>query len=317
MLYIQINSEIHDPSMLYLDSDIREMEDYSVEKVPRYTPHEVPRHFVFDENGNYDAYSLIVWGKGAFCFNHTEACVQYEVATNKSIFDLTHYIDEDPGFETTSELFDDWGASRRGQDFYLYLNVYTVSKILAERYISFVENWIINNSFTYKSIPSIQVYPLRTSPIVSNGKCVSTDSIIAFEKDPNSKSIDVSWDISFPEYEGSGSEGYILLDVASIAVPLLCTCFAIGDKEQREIRTYYRHIKLIKKRILCRKEFDGIIEMPEYGHYSYDNKGNQIYRITIKNKDTGEPDFGYIATIKKKGLWKEQCSLRLDPNFKP
>lgn len=318
MLFVQIRSSIHNPNKLYLDKDVRDLEEWSLENIPIYSPYEVPRDYVFDESGDYNAYNLIVWAKGACCLEHTDSCVNYKVNTDKSIFDLTYYIDDIPGFETTSELFDDWGASRRGHDYYLYINVYTVHEELAKRYTTFVEKWIKENSCFYEIMDeSAEIERPLCHSIYDKGYRTSTDSIIAFEKDPSSKLINASWDIDFPEYEGSGSEGYILLEVALVAIPLLLNYFAIGDKEKKAIKTYHRHMKLIYDKLSDRFDYYGTITLPAYGPLSYDEYGNPEYRITLKDKDTGKPTLVYIATIKKKNLWKERCSVRLEKKFEP
>ena len=109
MLYIDIHAEIHYPEKLCLWSD-RDISD----NPPIFTPNDVPRDWVYDlDTGDYDAYSLIVWPKGAFCVNQKTEKHFFAVETQASIFELVNYIDVEPGFETTSELFDYWGARRR------------------------------------------------------------------------------------------------------------------------------------------------------------------------------------------------------------
>lgn len=346
MLYIQIHSFIHNPEKLYLDKDVRSLEVFSLENVPTYSPHEVPREYVFDECGDYDAYSLIVWTKGANCVESRETFIHYKVDTDKSIFDLTYYMEEIPGFEATSALWEDWSASRHGHDYYLCIHIYTVYEKLAKEYASFILNWVQNNSNSYEIIEDPNNFPgslideeLFPSSVIDSknefrlySRRIETENIMALERSPYSKEIDCSWMIFFPEYEGGGSCGDIWLSFSNFIsqyssdlqnilpiVGIILDIIGLSDIEKRQRIQYIKHINKIRSKIIDRYIPIGELRMPPMESCTYDNYNNPIYRIDEVDKDGETIICRYIAKIKP-GKWyslfKERCSVRIDPYFK-
>lgn len=218
MLFINIHTILHDPSQLYMWEEI---EDGKIERM--YTPDEVPRDWVYSDNGDYDAYSLIIWGQGVSCVKQQESYVNIEVETDVNIFDITNHIDRDLDFESTSELFDDWAARRCGSDYYLYVRIFTVSKTLSQRYIDAVLHYLNEKSYAFKLLESISspVDEERQNAQAAYAFDVSSKDIINFENGPYRTIECVSWSIEFPEYEGGGESGQILIAMGAAAIPTI------------------------------------------------------------------------------------------------
>lgn len=316
MLYIHILSSVHNPEKLYLVEELNSSDGSDEQHIKTYSPSEVAHDYVYDETGHFDAYNLIVWGCSARCTEHVDYVTNFKVDTNESIFDLTHHIDFDLGFERTSELFTDWSASRRNKDYYLTINIYSVSKELADQYVECIEKCIADNFRSYEHICDFpQISTLFESSDESYNYSTSSDAIEKFERYPGSKCFDISWDIDFPQYEGSGIEADLLLSIATIAIPIVVEVFGITDAEKQHIRTYYRHMKKIREKICCTKDFHGELKMPAYRDHAYDRYGNTVYRVLVVDKYSGLATQQYIAKVKKMGLWREKYSIRLDPTY--
>ena len=345
MLYIQIRSSVHNPEKLYLNEDVRDLEEFSLENVTVYSPHEVPIEYVFDECGDYDAYSLIVWPKGANCIEAYETFVHYKVDTDKSVFDLTYYMEEIPGFESTSALWEDWSAVRHGHDYYLCIHIYTVYEKLAQEYASFILNWVRNNSNSYEIVEDPNEFPSSLIDEELFPDClidsennqvfydhhIQTENIMALERSQYSKEIDCSWVIHFPEYEGGGSSGDIWLSISNFisndsanlqnllsVAGIIFSIMGLSDIEKRErIQYIKRRRKIISK--INKKYFPiGELRMPLMESCTYDHYDNPIYRIDEIDKDGETVICRYIAKIrpgKRCGFFKERYSITIDPYF--
>ena len=74
MMYLCLHAIVHNPEKLYLWSDYYD-QDMNIDSLKVYAPDEVPADWVYedaDSNNRFNAYNLIVWGRGSFCAEQRE-----------------------------------------------------------------------------------------------------------------------------------------------------------------------------------------------------------------------------------------------------
>lgn len=212
MLYVRIHTELHHTDRFYVYKDDEENEKVYIDG------NDKSNDYIYDlETGLFDVYNIAVWGNGAFSQNVENKEHYFHVKTKSKLFGLTELIDKR---EHDSEVFDDWCAARRDQDYYLYVRVYSIKEEPISQLLKLVSDWCEGAGDTVSNEPFD--WPSRDGYFNEDGEneidekgkelYLDTDDIRLLEELDLLENVrNLSWDISLPEYEGSGTEAFLLL----------------------------------------------------------------------------------------------------------
>lgn len=315
MLYLHLHAIIHNPEKLYLWRDYYD-QDMNIDSLKVYAPDEVPADWVYedaDSNKRFNAYNLIVWGRGSFCAEQREEYRFFSLETQKSIGDVISFIDANLNFLQTPELFADWGACRHKLDYCVHVNIYSVSTQLVEAFVNHVLAWVKNNGKynILEKLPEELQQDLSDTGLRTF--TLTTDEILQLERTILYKYKNVSWKIYFPEYEGGGDWAQIVLPAASILIPILADWLGITNPNLAKQRCHDRKMKKCREIILKRYKsiLQGELCMPQLQEVRYSSDGREVYRI-LEMDENGNTIQKYVARIAKKKLRGFKYSIRIE-----
>lgn len=293
MIYIKVHSVFYYTNeFVFPDFETEALNPISVDDLPDY---------YFDEtHTKFDVYSLFI-GKSGLCKQTEISDIYYQVDLDKSMFFL---IDSLNDIEDDCQIFSYWQASKRENDYYLSIYVYSVMQSLLQNYVAHIYRWIDGNGHLINNDEFC-----LPEPIINHkgniGQKTKTNKIIATDKKRYGGHVwkHIVWDTDFPEFEGVGGEEAVVYLTAALTVAgLFMNYFGIATPEQRENRRIKKEIRNSYKSLLRKYQIDGDIRFPSIGEQNYDENGNRIYNFDVYKNENFTTTYYVIVKSLKYGV---------------
>jgi len=263
--------------MLYIDvfSSLNHLDVFTCGRDDDISPasYEEVKNECYSKDDGWDVYSLCFCPGGYNSVNHEDIDAYFSIDTKASLFDLARVVCDE---NMSHELFCDWCASRRGNDYFLNIRLITVRQEILDERRAILSKWIAENGKLINTEPFEFCFD-APSPCreVSTLDLISED-IVAFEKSEYANIEGIDWNIDFPEYEGGGEFAQLFFDhidtLLSILVPL-----GISRISKQSIIKNKKRIDKSREMILRHENITGHLVDPSLNENRTDKNGNTVY----------------------------------------